>query len=110
MVDKRELFERARSLWPDAVTIGSEAASLDALNNVYWPLEERLSRDSDDWTQLAAWAFHQALAELAGSRPSAGLAALRPNDIAFEAFDRWMRSNLSDESWAKVRAEYDANL
>ena len=81
----------------------------DALNNIYWPLEERLN-DADDWTQLAAWAFHQALWELAGSRGGVGEATLRPADVSFEAFDRWMKKNLSDETWANVRKDYDASL
>ena len=107
-MDKRELFDRTQSLWPDAIVVTKSAASDGALNAIYWRIEDRLG--ADDWAQLAAWAFHQALCELAETRIAAGKTSLSSKDVSFESFDRWIRMNLRDESWAKVRREYDANL
>ena len=108
-MDKQALLNRVKSLWPDAITLHSNGGQ-DALNNIYWPIEARLEDDGDEWTQLGAWAFHQSLWELAETSIDAGRLVLRPKDVSLEAFDRCMKSNLSDESWSKVRGEYDAKL
>lgn len=106
-MDKQALLDRVKSLWPAAVTLRPDGGQ-SALNSIYWPIEERLEADTDEWLQLAAWSFHQALAELAKS--NSGRAAVRPADVSLEAFDRWMRMNLADETWSKVRKDYDPNL
>lgn len=97
-------------MWPDAVCHVSESGTCDALNNVYRRLEEQLNGQADQWMQLAAWAFHQAVSELARAKSPAPRAALGRHEVSFEAFDWWMRMNLSDESWAEVRAQYVAAL
>ena len=104
-VDKRTLLDRVRHLWPDAITLrpdGGEAA----LNNIYWPIEAKLEKGGDEWTALAAWAFHQALWDHARHQADAGSSIIRPADISLEAFDFWMRKNLSDEAWTNFREEY----
>lgn len=106
LMDKRSLFERTRSLWPDAVCHVSEAGSCNALDNIYRRLGKQLGGHANDCAQLAAWAFHQAISELARTKSAAPRAALRRDEISFEAFDWWMRENLSDSSWAEVRMEY----
>lgn len=108
-MDKQALLDRVKSLWPDAITLRPDGGQ-DALNNIYWPIEEKLESGGDEWIKLSAWAFHQALWDLARINDGAGRAALRPADVTLEAFDRWMRQNLSDETWAHVRHEYDETL
>ena len=60
-MDRHALFETAKRLWPDGVTLASKSSHEEALNNIYWRIEEQLSGRPDDWLQLAAWAFHQPL-------------------------------------------------
>jgi len=107
-MDKQALLDRVKSLWPDAITLRPDSGQ-EALNNIYWPIEEQLEGRTDELIKLAAWAFHQALWELARTKAS-GHAALRPADVTLEAFDHWMRTNLSHETWADVRHEYDETL
>jgi hypothetical protein len=109
-LDKHELFQRTASLWPDAIVLSGASGDLETLNAIYWPLEKHLASSSDDWAQLAAWAFHQALAQLAATKLASGKTSLRPEEIPFETFDRWIRMNLLDESWSGVRKEYDPDL
>src|SRR5690349_5274221 len=108
-MDKQALYDRAKSLWPDAITLRPDGGQ-EALNNIYWPLEEKLEESGDEWIQLAAWAFCQALGELADIKASSGHTSVRPRDVSLETFDRWMRKNLADETWSGVRKEYDARL
>ena len=108
-MDKQALLDRVKSLWPDAVTLRADGGQ-GALNNIYWPIEQRLEADANEWLQLAAWAFHQALEELPQHRVDAGRGAVRPADVSLDAFDRWMKKNLADETWSEVRTDYDANL
>lgn len=103
-MDKQALLDRVKSLWPHAITLRPDGGQ-DALNNIYWPIEEKLEGDGDEWIKLSAWAFHQTLWDLA--RTSGGRAVLFPADVTFEAFDHWMKTNLTDETWAQVRHEYD---
>lgn len=105
-MEKQVLFDRVKSLWPDAIMLGPDGGQ-DALNNIYWPIEEKLEGDGDEWLKLSAWAFHQALWVRAKTKVDAGRPALRPADVTLEEFDYWMRENLSDETWADVRHEYD---
>ena len=105
-MDKQALLDRVKSLWPDAITLRPDGGQA-ALNNIYWPIEEKLEGDGDDWITFSAWAFHQALWDLARTMDGAGSAAFRPADVTLEAFDYWMRKNLSDETWSQVRHQYD---
>jgi len=109
-MEKRMLFERTRSLWPDAVCHVNETGTCYTLNNIYRQLDEQLRSQADDWMQLAAWAFHQAVSELALIKPPAPRATLRRHEVSFESFAWWMRMNLADDSWAEARAKYVAVL
>lgn len=60
---------------------------------------------SDEWTQLANWSFHQALSELA--EHAAAEKVIRREDVTFDMFDYWIRSNLTDECWDEERREYE---
>lgn len=102
----RELFERARALWPQPVPHTGDKRQ--ALNEVYWPLEERLGCE-DEWLSLAAWAFHQSFCEHAVSVGVASGSILSPADVPFSIFDRYMRENLQDESWADERTQYSTS-
>ena len=105
-MDKQALLDRVKSLWPDAITLRPDGGQA-ALNNIYWPIEQKLEDDGDQWITLSAWAFHQALWDLAKTKVGVGRSALRPADVTLASFDYWMRKNLSDETWADVRHEYD---
>jgi len=109
-MDKQALLDQVKSLWPDAITLRPDDAGQSALNNIYWPVEERLAADAEEWLQVGAWAFHQALGELARSKVAAGLLSVRPSELSFEAFDHWMRKNLADETWSEIWKDYDASL
>ena len=99
-----ELFERARALWPQPIPRARDKHS--ALNEVYWPIEERLGHE-DEWLNLAAWAFHQSLWEYAVSAGVADSSTLSPTDVPFSTFDRY---NLQDESWSDERTQYFTSL
>lgn len=102
-----ELFERARALWPEPIPHTGD--KLEALNEAYWPLEERLGHE-DEWLSLAAWAFHQSLWEHVVSAGVADSPILSPSDVPFSTFDRYMRENLQDVSWSDERAYYFTSL
>ncbi|WP_028969675.1 hypothetical protein [Sphingomonas sp. URHD0057] len=108
-MDKQALLGRVKALWPDAITLRPDGGQ-DALNNVYWPIEKKLEGKGNEWIALSAWAFHQALWDLAKAKVGLGRAALRPAEVTLESFDQWMRKNLSDETWAQLRHEYDETL
>ena len=110
LMEKRILFERTRALWPEAVCHVDETGTCYALSNIYRRLNEQLGSHADGWMQLATWAFHQAVSELALIKPPAPQAALRRHEVSFESFDWWMRMNLSDNSWVDARAKYVAVL
>jgi hypothetical protein len=103
----RKLFERARALWPQPVLHTGDKR--EALNKVYWPLEEQLGHE-DEWLSLAGWSFHQAFWEHAFSADAADSPMLSPADVPFSIFDRYMRENLQDDSWSDERAKYFSSL
>lgn len=115
-MDKLALFERVKALWPESLDLAYDIShrqdgdGIRALNEAYWPLDERLIDEGDEWMGLAAWAFHQSLWDLAEKCISEGDETLRPAGITFHAFDANMRANLADDEWADFRAEYEASL
>ena len=84
----RELFERARALWPQPIPHMDDKRK--ALNEICWPLEEQ-SGCKDEWLSLAAWAFHQSLLEHAVGAGKADRAIQIPADVPFRTFDRYKR-------------------
>lgn len=112
-MDPRQLFARSRTLWPDMILLRSErdweeGQPIRTIVHIYDAIEDQV--ESDDWLSLGAWAFHQALTTLARHKIAAGNHDLRPSDVTFEAFDRFMRLNLADPSWTEVRESYDPDL
>jgi hypothetical protein len=105
-INKLELFEHVRSLWPQQINLGGmivnnkHITGLQILNELYYEIEASFDIN-DHWHQLAIWAFHQAIPE-----PTSGESIIYPKSVKFEIFDQKMRENLEDESWAKERAEY----
>ncbi len=114
-IDKMKLFESTRDRWPLSfrVTPADRVPSFKAepeLVAVYRSIEESCNpigerTQSDEWIQVANWAFHQALWAVA--EDGATERVVRREDVTFAMFDYWMRSNLSDESWDEERQEYD---
>lgn len=115
VIDKWKLFERAREPWPQSVRVvpterqpGFEAEP--KLVAVYRSIEASCDptgewTDSDNWTSVANWSFHQALWKLAGQATTETL--ILRDDVTFEMFDYWMRFNLSDDDWSAQRQEYE---
>ena len=54
------------------------------------------------------WAFHQALGELEKKASVEGVSIISPRTIEFDAFDKWMRSNLDHDDWSNEREEWEA--
>jgi hypothetical protein len=114
-IDKMKLFESTRDRWPSKfhITPTDGVTGFDAepeLVGVY----DRIAASceplgdyahDDEWTQLANWAFHQSLWALA--KGGATERVVRREDVTFEMFDDWLRSNLADDSWAEERREYE---
>ena len=114
-IEKTKLFERTRERWPLTIRV-TPADGLPcfeaepSLVEVYRTVEASCEpagewTREDEWTKLANWSFHQALWELA-ERSDSGRHIQR-EEVAFEMFDEWMRSNLSDDCWSAERHEYN---
>ncbi len=109
-VDPKALFLRARSLWPDKIDLGRRPVSGlvveggQILIDLYEAIDASVDVE-DEWLQLAAWAFHQALwgANKRTTRPDGFLYTA---DVSFSDFDDFVKFNLSNDSWAAIRAEY----
>lgn len=100
--DKVALFNATKALWPASIDVLEDS---DATNRIYWANEAAVPLD-DEWRQLALWAFHQALLVFEREAVANGL-PLRPQDVSFVEFDRWMRFNLKEDCFTEERAEYD---
>jgi hypothetical protein len=103
LIDPQALFERVKRLWPSSLELGDDPQQ--ALNDIYWPLRERLGED-DEWLSLGAWAFHQSLFEQVSDMRQSNGASRVSELVPFAVFDRNMMENLADDSWAEVRAAY----
>jgi DNA-binding GntR family transcriptional regulator len=116
-IDKTKLFESTRGRWPLSFRITPTRGTPPFLDEpdtvaVYRSIEEACEptgeyTQSDEWTQLANWAFHQALGEVAKNVASEKI--VRRDEVTFDLFDKWMRSNLSEECWHEERREYEAS-
>lgn len=105
MIDKRALFESTKALWPRTIMLSDP----DATNQVYWANEKAVPAE-DDWLQIALWSYHQAVSELEKRAADKGLLTIRPREVRFDAFDRWMRSKIiGHDDWRDERAEWEAS-
>jgi hypothetical protein len=108
---KRELFDSVRAHWPKEFRILEEQPVLPTVltepsdHEVYLAIEQRLG-PNDEWHQLAAWAFHQALDILVRRRHSESGTLVRSEDVSFQSFDTQMQSNLAHSSWDAERPLY----
>jgi hypothetical protein len=108
---KRELFERVRTRWPQELHLPKAQPVLPAIMTepsdvaTYRKIEDSLPAE-DEWTNLAAWAFHQALNKLVRRRHNASESVVFIKDVSFRSFDTQMKSNLADISWNAERAIY----
>ena len=109
-MDVKILFARMQELWPSVIDISRKNA--DGNDITFWSLidiYDRIESDiqpDDDWTGVSAWAFHQALMELAGIAAVQNISSLHVPDVPLPLFDRFLRENLSDPSWENERAAY----
>lgn len=110
---KRELFDCVRGQWPDEFRIPDEQPVLPTVltepsdYDAYRAIEQRIGQE-DEWHQLAAWAFHQALDKLVRRRHRESNKLVRSKDVSFRSFDTQMKSNLTDISWDAERLIYSA--
>jgi hypothetical protein len=103
---KRELFENARSRWPEEMQILdiqpiilSCIYTKPCLNEIYRKIEKSMDI-SDDWNQVSAWAFHQALDKLGRYKyRNSSDRILRPKDVSFKSFNTMMMRNLAKDKW-----------
>ena len=102
-IDKSDLFESTKALWPETLDL----PATDAANYIYWANERTLPVD-DNWRQVALWAFHQGLADLEKDAIANGVSKISPRNLDFSTFDKWMRFNLEgDDEWATERIEWE---
>jgi hypothetical protein len=115
MIEAHELFLSVRARWPDAIALGgslienSDVTSIPALTEIYDRIESSIEAD-DEWTCLAAWAFHQALTAFSKRRVLEGKNFVHSRDVGFDEFDAKMKENLRDPSWSEIRSNYDPSL
>ena len=108
---KRELFETARNRWPEEMRIlsselnkkpvGTDPCSIE----IYREIENSIAI-FDNWNQVAAWAFHQALGKLERYKHRRAEQFLRTKDVSFKSFNTMMMSNLSHDDWKDEREIY----
>lgn len=111
-MESHVLFGRVRSLWPDALILAANTRDPDqgplwGVIHAYEAIEER-TKDYP-WLEVGAWAFHQALSDVANANLCAGKKVVRSSAVTLAAFDTYMRINLRDDSWALERAMYDSS-
>lgn len=110
---KRELFDQVRAYWPAELRILADQAAFPAVLtdpnevDVYKAVEDRIG-PGNEWHQLAAWAFHQALDKLLRQRFREEAEVVCCEDVSFWSFDVQMNSNLLDSGWDEERALYAA--
>ena len=113
LMNKLELFEDTKSLWPDIIKYegmeinGNLVSGLQILNVLREDITKTFD-NLDDWTGLTIWAFHQALWAHSKTEISQMRSKVFTNDITFEMFEYWMQKNLLDEFWATERKIYNA--
>lgn len=105
-LNKQELFERIRMLWPDVIDLGSESSSpspvTQLLNKIYRQIESKID-DDDHWMQIAIWAYYQSISEISVTKGF----KVYPRNVDFLEFDRMMIQNLKgDECWEHERKIY----
>lgn len=114
MFSSREvLFRDANQRWPDRIDLeqvlspNGNIVSDPPDHEIYREIEKCIGSESD-WSQLAAWSFHQALGNLIRLKHSQGCLHVLTKDVTFEMFDEMMLSNLEHETWASEREIYTA--
>lgn len=64
--------------------------------------------DSDEIEYVAAWSFHQAIAEIARNNAKIGVGRIELEEVGLPLFAKQLRFNLEDPSWSEVLAEFEA--
>jgi hypothetical protein len=112
-IDKMKLFESAQERWPLSFRVASSDGNNNPnLTDVYRTIEASCDpiggwTPADNWTQLANWAFHQALFQLAQEADAES--DIHRQSVTFARFDHWMRFNLSDDGYTAEREEYESS-
>lgn len=109
---KRDLYEHARARWPSTLRIIRDRSN-DAVvvtdpsdYDVYRAIENTIGAN-DEWSQLSAWAFHQALGIKIREDYNEKKLLVLTRSVTFEMFEKYIKSNLADESWEEERDTYN---
>lgn len=107
-LNKQELFERTRMLWPEVIDLpsvsesGSRSDVAQLLHEIYRQNESKFD-ENDHWMQLAIWAYHQSISKAYVENDF----KVYPRDVDFSDFDQMMIQNLKgDECWEHERKIY----
>jgi len=110
---KKELFDVTKRRWPKKFHVLSDKSSAEIVfttpseYDVYKHIESEIGKE-DEWSQLMAWAFHQALSVFIKDRYRLQERLIRTEDVPFELFNEMLESNLTDDSWCNEREIYDS--
>lgn len=109
---KREIYENARARWPQMFRIIWDVSSATSVITdpsdfeAYRAVEESIGLN-DEWSQLSAWAFNQALGNIIDEYFSDGKSLILTKAVPFEVFDKKMKSNLAHDCWQEERLIYE---
>jgi hypothetical protein len=106
-----QILKRYIHLWPDHIRVsdGHPAGSgymLPSLSRIHAEIEEKIDHTQDHWGNLFTWSMFQACHEQGKHASEQGAEFLELSRVPLAAIDRWVRSNIEGEDWAKERAEY----
>ena len=114
-VEKIRLFEQAKDRWPRSIRVcptngfppfDAEPSLVDVHRGIQAACDPKGEwTEEDDWTGLANWSFHQALWRVA--EQSIETRDLDRDEVTFEMFEAYMRSNLADDCWVAERREFE---
>ncbi|MBA3898085.1 MAG: hypothetical protein H0X36_13340 [Sphingomonadaceae bacterium] len=109
---KREIYDNARVRWPPTFRIirGRSNANVVITDpsdfDTYRDIEKSIG-PNDEWSQLSAWAFYQALGKEIRKSYEEGQLLVLTRNVPFGIFETQMKSNLADESWRDERIIYE---
>lgn len=114
-IEKRRLFEQARDRWPTSIRVvptngfppfDADPSLVDVHGDIQAACDPKGDwTEEDEWTGLANWSFHQALWAMADQSTSER--CIHREQVTFEMFDEYMRSNLLADCWVTERQQYE---
>jgi len=105
------LYKQVLREWPEEIDIsdgenrGDDGFLSLNLTSTFDKLEKKIGIENP-WLEIGNWAFNQALWRNAKNNFTNDQFVVKRSDVTIEEFDKYLRSNLKDESWSKERKEY----